>query len=232
MAGRISRVFLRQKADTLRKHGLYQKARELYQKMLAASEQMPPAVKSGVERQLKQIELEISTGSDSKGSEQTKIPVAGIGGKSPDMRSLIEHIINGSVAVETSEAFRCILDEYPEEPDLLRIYAGRLASDNRTQAAAKAYAKSAALFFDADRIFQGWICKVLEWRLQRAPREQMTEVQKAIRGANPQNPIDEFVKQLTWSERTAVTSRFETSVFAGRVGCHLSRKLPGRTSIS
>jgi hypothetical protein len=159
MTKRVARALLYQRADALMKEGVYHRARELYQNMLDSPQPLPPAVQSGIERRIRQIDQKMSA-------------------------------------------------DFPEEPDLLRICAGRLASDHRVSKAAEAYAKAAALFFSRGMIFKGWLCNLLDWRLQKAPAERLREAEKSIRDTNPRSGVDAFVKQLSWDERLAVFSRF------------------------
>ncbi len=133
----------------------------------------------------------------------------GDGGRSNrNQQNPLHHIPKGSIEIKNTESFRCIIDRCPEEPDLLRICAGRLASDHRVSEAVEAYVKAAALFLSRGMIFKGWLCNLLEWRLQKAPVERLKEAEKSIRNTTPRSGVDAFVKQLSWDERLAVFSRF------------------------
>ena len=59
MTGKIANALIRKEADTYRSHGLSQEALDLYKNLLASSPHIPPDIKAAIERQLRQIELEI-----------------------------------------------------------------------------------------------------------------------------------------------------------------------------
>jgi hypothetical protein len=210
MTKRVARALLYQRADAFMKEGAYRRARELYQNMLDSSKPLPPAVESGIERRIRQIDRKMSADVETARKDYPQSPDSqGDGGRSNRSQQNPPHPIpTGSIDIKNTESFRCILDRCPEEPDLLRICAGRLASDHRVSEAAAAYAKAAALFFGRGMIFKGWLCNLLEWRLQKAPAERLQEAEKRIRDTNPRSGVDAFVKQLTWDERLAVFSRF------------------------
>ena len=209
MNRRVTRALVRQQVDTFLKQGMYQKARDLYQKMLGASPQLPPEVRSGIEGQMRQIELHATSTSGSAEADSGRSDSPGSGGRRrSEISKLLENIADGSITIESTDAFRRILNQYPEEPELLRIYAGRLVSESRTGEAVTFYAGAAVLFFKAGMIFKGWLCKLLEWRIQKAGKEQLAGIQETIWKTPHRHPIDEFVKQLTWAERASVFSKF------------------------
>jgi hypothetical protein len=210
MTKRVARALLYQRADAFMKEGIYHRARELYQNLLDSPQPLPPAVQSGIERRIRQIDRKMSADFETVRKEHPQSPdPQGDGGRSNRNRqNLPQHIPKGSIEIKTTESFRCIIDRCPEEPDLLRICAGRLASDHRVSEAVEAYVKAAALFFSRGMIFKGWLCNLLEWRLQKAPVERLKEAEKSIRNTNPRSGVDAFVKQLSWDERLAVFSRF------------------------
>lgn len=59
MTGKIANALIRKEADTYRSQGLSKEARDLYKNLLASSPGIPLDIKTGIERQLQQIELEI-----------------------------------------------------------------------------------------------------------------------------------------------------------------------------
>jgi CRP-like cAMP-binding protein len=66
-------------------------------------------------------------------------------------------------------------------------------------------------------ILKGWLCKLMEWRVQGPSREHLAATEETIRGANPKNGVDALVKHLTRDERLAVFSKFRLlSLPAGR----------------
>jgi hypothetical protein len=202
MSGLMTRVLARQQADTFRVRGMYQKAREFYQKVLQGSEHLGPGIKSGIEKHIEHVEHEINRSTKAELSGEQIAPQPNV--FQPEA-PFPEHVVDGSTS---AEALRNLLLTHPDQPDLIRMYANRLKADQRTEEAAKTYSSAAGLFFRDGRILQGWLCKLLEWRLQKAPRELLAATQEVIENSRPQGPVDEFVKSLSWSERVAVFSRF------------------------
>jgi hypothetical protein len=125
-------------------------------------------------------------------------------------KAIPEYIIDGSITVDSVEAFRGILKEFPGRPELLKMYADLLAARKRTYAAGQHYDQAAALFLNAGRLFSAWVCKLLQWQLHRPSRDQVLEFHQAL-GSTPHNgaPVDHFIMNLTPAERMAVFSKFD-----------------------
>ena len=207
MPARVTRAIERQRADALFNESVRPSLLDHQHKMPGDPQQLHADIHDVTERPIRQAEL--NTGVQSTAvSTRPSPPIRGDDGANRrDCTRLLQLIANGSIRIETTEDFRRIVSKYPEDPELLRIYALRLAADNRTEDAAWTYARAAALFFGAGTLFKGWLCKLLEWRLQRPSRQQLAEVQKTIVTASPQTGIDEFIKKLTAGERMAIFSR-------------------------
>ena len=217
MPARVTRAIERQRADALFKESVRVSLFDHQHKMPGDPQQLPAGIHDVTERPIRQAELNIGVQSTAV-STRPSPPIRGDDGANRrDCTRLLQLIANGSIRIKTIEDFRRIVSKYPGDPELLRIYAVRLAADNRTEDAAWAYARAATLFFSAGTIFKGWLCKLLEWRLHRPSREQLAEVQKTIMSASPQTGIDEFIKQLTAGERMAIFSRVKfVSLSAGK----------------
>jgi CRP-like cAMP-binding protein len=120
-----------------------------------------------------------------------------------------DHILYGSIIIGSVEAFASVIQEFPGRPELLRMYADLLAALKHEDAAILNYDQAARLFLDAGRLFQGWVCKLLRWQLQRPSRDQLLEFHQAVEStAHNGAPVDEFIKNLTPAERMAVFSQF------------------------
>ncbi len=61
-------------------------------------------------------------------------------------RNTLEHIIEGSIMINSIDLMLDILKKFPAEPDLVRIYADLLLKNKMHEAAAKAYNRAAILF--------------------------------------------------------------------------------------
>jgi hypothetical protein len=217
MTTRVTRALVRKQADALCNDGAHPRPFDIFRKMSGPPQQLPADIHGVTAPPIRQAEPNLSAKSAAGGTR----PSPGIRGEEGingrDCMRLLQLIANGSIRIEAIQDFRRIISKYPENPELLRIYAARLAADNRTEDAAWAFARAATLFFGAGTHFKGWLCKLLEWRLQRPSGEQLTEVQKTIMSASPQTGVDEFVQQLTSAERLAIFSKVKfVSVPAGK----------------
>ncbi len=130
---------------------------------------------------------------------------------------LARRTAEGSIEIKNTGALHPILEQAPPDIDLLQIYDGRSASGHCTPDEVRFYAKAADLFFSRGLIFRGWLCKLMEWRIQGAPGEHLAKAEQTIRNASPRRGIDAFVKHLSRDERLAVFSKFRLiSLPAGR----------------
>ena len=128
-------------------------------------------------------------------------------------KTVPEYILDGSIVVDSVDAFASILKEFPDRPELLKIYAEMLAAEKQKDAAIRQYGLAARLFLDSGRLFLAWVSKILQWRLQRPSREQLLDFHRAVADtAHNGAPVDDFIKNLTPAERMAVFSQFRRMV--------------------
>lgn len=128
-------------------------------------------------------------------------------------KTVPEYILDGSIVVDSVDAYESILKEFPDRPELLKMYAEMLAAEKLKDAAIRQYGQAARLFLDSGRLFQAWVSKILQWRLQRPSREQLLEFHRTItHTAHNGAPVDDFIRSLTPAERMAVFSQFRRMV--------------------
>lgn len=122
-------------------------------------------------------------------------------------KTTADHIVDGSVLIDSMEAFASILKDFPGRPELLRMHADLLAERRLIKAAVRRYNEAASLFLDSGRLLQAWVSKILQWQLQRPSRDQLLEFHRAIE-STPHNgsPADDFLQNLDPLERMAVFS--------------------------
>jgi hypothetical protein len=124
-------------------------------------------------------------------------------------KTIPDYILDGSIVVDSVEAFAGILREFPGRPDLLKMHADLLAAKKFRDEAIEQYDQAARLFLDAGRLFLAWVSKILQWRLRRPSRDELLEFHQAVEKTSHNGaPVDEFVKNLSPSERMAVFSQF------------------------
>lgn len=123
-------------------------------------------------------------------------------------KTIPEYIIDGSISVDSLEAFARILKEFPGRPELLRMHAERLAAGHFQAAAVQQYEEAARLFLEAGRLLQAWVAKTSQWQLQRPSRDQLVEFHRVLE-STPHNgaPVDGFLQNLKPIERMAVFAR-------------------------
>ena len=66
--------------------------------------------------------------------------------KVPGDKSIPDHIIDGSIVIDSVEAFKSILKQYPENASLLKAYSDFLTKSNLFDLAAKSYGEASDLF--------------------------------------------------------------------------------------
>jgi CRP-like cAMP-binding protein len=122
-------------------------------------------------------------------------------------RTTADYIVDGSIIIDSIEAFGKILKDFPGRPELMRMHADRLAAGRLKAAAVRQYHEAASLFLNSGRLLQAWVAKILQWQLQRPTRDQLVEFHRAIE-STPHNgaPADDFIQNLDPLERMAVFS--------------------------
>ncbi len=122
-------------------------------------------------------------------------------------KTTADYIIDGSIIIDSIEAFAKILKEFPGRPELMRMHADMLVEGRLKAAAVRQYNEAASLFLSSGRLLQAWIAKILQWQLQRPSRDSLVEFHRVIESA-PHNgsPADDFIQNLDPLERMAVFS--------------------------
>jgi hypothetical protein len=123
-------------------------------------------------------------------------------------KTIPDYIVEGSIVVDSVEAFGTVLKEFPGRPELLRMHAERLAAGRSKSAAIRQYNQAVRLFLDSGRLLQAWVAESLKWQLQRPSRDQLLEFHREIESV-PHNgaPADDFIQNLDPRERMAVFGR-------------------------
>ena len=113
-------------------------------------------------------------------------------------KNTIEHIIEGSIAINSIELMHEILDKFPDNPELVRIYADLLLKNKMHDAAAKAYNRAAILFLNSGKMLPAIVAKISQWHIEM-PSDQsvkafLTELDS---NQNKKLPIGHFFSKLT-----------------------------------
>jgi hypothetical protein len=86
--------------------------------------------------------------------------------------SVMQRIIDGTLAVDSIEEFDEILTIYPDDALLYRIYADLLLEKRRLADAVQAYDKAARLFVDQGMNLQAIVSKILQWGIEKPTHDQ------------------------------------------------------------
>jgi len=124
-------------------------------------------------------------------------------------KSIPEHIIDGSIVIDSVEAFKSILKQFPENANLLKAYSDFLTKSNLFDLAAKSYGEAASQFVETGNILQAIVSKKLQWRIQPAKKKEVQRFLEALKNGNfSEIPLKVFLNRLTEEEILALISCF------------------------
>ena len=61
-------------------------------------------------------------------------------------KAILEHILDGSIVIDSVEAFGSVVNEFPEHPELLKLFADFLTAKGKGPSAAQHYSKASEIF--------------------------------------------------------------------------------------
>ena len=141
-------------------------------------------------------------------------------------KSIPEHIIDGSIAIDSIEAFRSILRQFPRHPALLKKYADLLFRRDLLDLAAKSYGEAARFFIEAGQMLQALVSKKQQWLIKPPGRQDIhLFLSELTQGNFYQAPIKVFLENLPPRQLLAVMTGFvRVRLLAGKI----VRKTGGR----
>ncbi|MCU0559343.1 MAG: cyclic nucleotide-binding domain-containing protein [Desulfobacterales bacterium] len=120
------------------------------------------------------------------------------------------HIIDGTIAIKTIDAFMSILEAFPGHAHLQRMFAGMLAANGRRQAAAHHFGMAAAGFIRDGKLLSALVSKAQQWQAVRPEREALQQFHRLLDDVNGDGSAgSQLVKRLSHAERMALFARFE-----------------------
>jgi len=123
-------------------------------------------------------------------------------------RFLAKQIIEGSITLDSVSDFQALLRQFPENPALQVAYGDLLARRKRYDAASDAYSRAAELFLREGRLLPATLYRVLQWRLNKPPREEALEFYETLcEIGQTEPPINRFLTDLSFPEWVAFTNR-------------------------
>ena len=125
-------------------------------------------------------------------------------------RTTVEHIIDGSIVINSIDLMLDILKKYPAEPHLVRIYADLISKYKMHGAAAKAYNRAAVLFLNSGKMLPAIVAKISQWHIEM-PSDQHVKsfLSELNNNHNRELPIGHFFSKLSIQELKALCSLFE-----------------------
>ncbi len=125
-------------------------------------------------------------------------------------KSIAEHIINGSLSIDSISEFAGKMKLFPDSPQLVSEFADLLVRRKLLDAAAKSYKMAASLYIDSGKMLSALLVKILEWRIIKPSHKKAHTFYSSLRNANfDSNPVNIFLVSLSYPEMIAITNRFE-----------------------
>lgn len=125
-------------------------------------------------------------------------------------KNTIEHIIEGSIVINSIELMLEILEKFPDKPELVRIYADLLLKNKMHDAAAKAYNRTAILFLNSGKMLPAIVAKISQWHIEMPSDQNVKAFLSELDSShNKKLPIGHFFSKLTIHELKALCSLFE-----------------------
>ena len=133
--------------------------------------------------------------------------------------NIADHIISGAIEIRSIEAFKGILKRFPNNWNLLRMYADMLQKNGLVDEAVKSYEKAAKHSFEANKILEFIVLKLMQWRLSPPKKVDAKRVVVALKKNMGQEiPLKKIFDKLSFEEIIAILSRFEVvHISAGEV---------------
>ena len=124
-------------------------------------------------------------------------------------KSIPEHIIDGSIGIDSIEAFGSILKQFPNHPGLLRKYSDLLFRQDLLDLAAKSYGEASQLFIESGSLLQALVCKKLQWLIKPPPNKEIYQFLSVLDHAGfNDTPLKLLFDSLSAKEKLAIISSF------------------------
>ena len=81
-------------------------------------------------------------------------------------KAILEHILEGPIVGDSVEAFGSVVKEFPEDPELLKLFADFLTAKGKGPSAAQHYSKASEIFLGSGWLLHAVVAKMLEWRIE------------------------------------------------------------------
>ena len=130
-------------------------------------------------------------------------------------KTILEHILDGSIAIDSVETFGSVVKEFPEHPELLKLFADFLADKGKKPSAAQHYNTASEIFLGKGQLLHAVVAKMLEWRIERPSRETLLRFLSDVSvHSHDESPVNRFLQSLLPPELMALFSQFSCHRFA------------------
>jgi PilZ domain/Cyclic nucleotide-binding domain len=122
--------------------------------------------------------------------------------------SIMQRVLDGTLAVNSIDEFKEILEIYPEDALLHRKYADLLMAKSHLDDAVKAYDKAARLFIAHGMNLQAIVSKILQWSIQKPTHEQGMQFHRTLSNEGAQcTPLQRFWANMNYPESVTIMLR-------------------------
>ena len=126
-----------------------------------------------------------------------------------DEKSIPEHIIDGTIVIDSIEAFSSILKQFPDHPALLKKYADLLFRQELLDLAAKSYGEAARLYIDSGQMLQAVVAQKQQWLIKPPSKKEIPLFLSALEQGNFRTtPLKMLFDKLSPKEILAIISGF------------------------
>lgn len=122
--------------------------------------------------------------------------------------SIMQRVLDGSLAVDSIDEFNEILKIYPKDPLLRRKYADLLLQKSQLDQALNAFNEASQLFVDQGMNLQAIVAKILQWSIRKPTHEDGRQFQKLLneKGAH-RTPLQRLWANMSYSELVTIMLR-------------------------
>jgi len=114
---------------------------------------------------------------------------------------LLEYILNGSIVINSLDVLGHWVKHFPDNPQLLKIYATLLAANSHLQAAANHYDRAARIFLKEGQLLSGIATTMAQWQAVKPKKEEVERFISEFQGqASDGKPATAFWKNMTADE--------------------------------
>lgn len=122
--------------------------------------------------------------------------------------SIMQRVLEGTLAVDSIEEFKEILNIYPEDPLLQRKYADLLLAKSLLDEAQGAFHKASMLFIDQEMNLQAIVAKILQWSIRKPDHDEGQQFHKRLSQKGAQRtPLQRFWSHMTYGELVTIMLR-------------------------